>query len=77
MDSMNQPDPNDILYIAPDAPEGTDPMRHNYMKKIMRWKLEGYHELAVLHDDWCATHKGGYCDCDPFLINKKTGKRVA
>ncbi len=69
---------SNILYLAPDAPEGIDPMQHNYMKKIARWKpAEGVHEISVQHDSWCAIYKGEYCNCDPFLVNKRTGKRIA
>ena len=53
----------------------TDPMEHNYMKKIMALvrsgKLEGcvLQDLQVAHDDWCGIHGGGVCNCDPDVFD--------
>lgn len=69
--------PKDILYIT-QGDHRTEPMQHNYLKKIARLKITaGVQQLNVQHDDWCAVYTGGYCDCDPFIVDKRTGKRLA
>jgi hypothetical protein len=48
-----------------------DPGKHNYYKKLVELYERGLvppgglADVAVYHDDWCRTHRGGYCDCDP------------
>lgn len=66
-----------ILYIT-QSDQRTEPMQHNYMQKIARLKITaGVQSLDVQHDSWCAVYTGGYCDCDPFIVDKRTGKRLA
>jgi len=52
---------------------GTIP-QHNYVRKIQQmWRSGalprhvGYHEVRVLHDDWCGIWTGQRCDCDPDI----------
>jgi hypothetical protein len=51
-----------------------DPMKHNYMKKLMKLYGEGklppvgVSQTDVCHDDWCAIHQGRYCNCDPDIV---------
>jgi hypothetical protein len=48
------------------------PIEHNYVKKLedLRARGEfptGVYDVEVAHDDWCAIHAGGYCNCDPDI----------
>ncbi len=27
----------------------------------------GIHHVDVYHDDWCASNRGGRCDCEPIV----------
>lgn len=58
-----------VLFLTPGAPGEYDPTRHNYYAKVAPLLATlpptGLTEVQILHDDWCAIHKGGYCDCDP------------
>jgi hypothetical protein len=50
-----------------------DPMKHNYMKKLMELyengKLPrvGLNLVDTYHDDGCAIYRGGRCNCDPDI----------
>jgi hypothetical protein len=51
-----------------------DPLKHNYMKKLMELYRQGKVPQAgqpmmtdVCHDDWCAIYRGRYCNCDPEI----------
>ena len=49
-----------------------DPMKHNYMKKVMELFRQGKLRPGIMpadicHDDWCGIYKGGYCNCDPEI----------
>ena len=50
-----------------------DPMKHNFMKKLLALQAEGklpaarLSEVDVLHDDWCGIYAGGYCNCRPQI----------
>ena len=58
------------------------PEFHNYDREIKRLGLAGKLGLAgsfkfnVAHDDGCGMEKGGRCDCKPFIIDPKTGKKL-
>ena len=56
-----------------------DPMRHNYMREVLKLKIKPGTEcrITVLHDDWCAIHAGGYCNCIPELIRDRSGDDAA
>ena len=52
-----------------------EPLRHNYIKKLVRLHEsgalpEGLTHLDVLHDDGCPALSPlpGYCTCDPDLL---------
>lgn len=51
----------------------TDPTKHNYYSKVVAlgdslgFSRDQIHHVDVLHDDWCAVYKGGYCNCDPIV----------
>jgi len=50
-----------------------DPMKHNYMKKIMKLYQQGKLSPAgamitdVYHDAWCAINRGRHCNCNPEI----------
>src|SRR5262249_24470123 len=50
-----------------------DQTGHNYYAKLVKLQEQGklpagsLTEVDIAHDDWCATCKGGYCDCDPDI----------
>lgn len=69
--------PPAVLFYAPGAPAGYDPMRHNYVREQLRLIAAGklrfepgaLNDVEVRHDDWCALLvRGGYCDCDPDIV---------
>lgn len=52
--------------------------RHNYAKKIQEMmdqraipSFVGLGSLNIYHDDWCAIHRGGFCNCDPDIEVKE------
>ena len=51
-----------------------DPMKHNYMKKIMKLyqggKLPppGVALTDVCHNGWCGIYQGLYCNCNPDIV---------
>jgi hypothetical protein len=58
--------------------------KHNYVKKFEDWakqfdmKPSQIYHVNIYHDDWCATHDGGYCNCDPefeLKVDGNSGKR--
>ncbi len=48
-----------------------DPRKHNYFKKLLELYCQDksttpdLYVVDVYHDDWCAVHRGQYCNCDP------------
>jgi hypothetical protein len=53
-----------------------------YVRHLPRQKLDAplepgkvYH-VVMLHDDWCAIHAGGECNCDPDVIRHAEPDRV-
>jgi hypothetical protein len=55
----------------------TDPMQHNYMKKLMDMQARGelpaacLSDVDIAHDDWCGIYTSGYCNCDPEITIRK------
>jgi hypothetical protein len=54
-----------------------DPMKHNYMKKLVKLHEKGklattsLTEVDIYHDDWCAIYRGRYCNCHPVIKLRK------
>lgn len=54
-----------------------DPMKHNYVKKLLQLQREGKLPepgtaiIDVCHDHWCGIHKGRYCNCEPEIVVRK------
>lgn len=55
-------------------PQNDAQQTHNYQTKLQRMMAAGLipsyigiHDVDVYHDDWCAIHAGGYCNCDPDI----------
>jgi hypothetical protein len=49
-----------------------DPTKHNYFAKLTKLArdlktdaLTLVHLVDIYHDDWCAIHRGRYCNCNP------------
>ena len=64
------------LYVSqPPRSPGNEPHQHNYRLKIDRLTAAGklsaekgkLHDLGIAHDEWCASFKGGFCNCDPEI----------
>jgi hypothetical protein len=55
-----------------------NPMKHNYMRKLMKLQQKGklpngvcLAELDIYHDDWCGIYRGDYCNCHPVVKLRK------
>ncbi len=55
------------------TPLPDEPLRHNYIKKLVHLYESGalsqdLTHVDVLHDDGCPALRQGYCTCDPDLL---------
>jgi hypothetical protein len=51
-----------------------DPMKHNYMKKLIEMYRRGLIPVVavmlvdIYHDNWCGIYKNRHCNCDPDIV---------
>lgn len=49
-----------------------------YMRRLLRAKndlpVSGVYDVTLLHDEWCASHFGSPCNCQPEMLVRVEGQ---